>query len=246
MKILIDYLDKQLNTEEMISVQDQIQEDRIVTCEYQYLKLAIDAVRRDAILSKVFSIRHSFANNQSDTAIPGKSILRNMYHISMRVAAISLLLLVSAILYKYITVNNQSFYNSQFTPYELSTTRGLSEIDAISEAYSNHQWNEVVAMVHTIKVPSNKTIFLGAMAEMQLNHFPQAINQFEKILYGRSGDQRFLEESEYYSFLAYMMNHQENKAVNLLNKIKANTDHMYYPMVSQISSFDLKIIGLKS
>ncbi len=85
------------------------------------------------------------------------------------------------------------------------------------------------------------------MAEMQLNHFPQAVNLFENILNtnGKTGDSSFQEESEYYLSLAYLMNHEENKSILLLDKIKADTSHTYYPLASKLSSIDLKIIELK-
>ena len=84
------------------------------------------------------------------------------------------------------------------------------------------------------------------MAEMQLNHFPNAMNLFENILNSKSGDKTFLEESEYYLSLAYLMNHEGNKAVQMFNKIKANPSHTYYPIISKLSPIDLKIIELKN
>jgi hypothetical protein len=83
------------------------------------------------------------------------------------------------------------------------------------------------------------------MAEMQLNHFPEAVTLFENILNTKSSDNSFREEAEYYVSLAYLMNHEENKAIQMMNKIKTNPDHTYYPLVSRISPIDLKIIELK-
>ena len=52
------------------------------------------------------------------------AILRNMYKISLRVAAVIALFFCLASIYKYSSVNNQSFYNKQFSGYELSNSRG--------------------------------------------------------------------------------------------------------------------------
>jgi hypothetical protein len=84
------------------------------------------------------------------------------------------------------------------------------------------------------------------MAEMQLNHFQNAISLFENILNVKTGDTTYLEESDYYLSLAYLMNHQADKAIPIINKIKANPNHTYYPLVSKFSSIDLKIIELKN
>ena len=86
------------------------------------------------------------------------------------------------------------------------------------------------------------------MADMELKNFPQAVSLFENILYPKfeNADSSFREETEYYLSLAYLMNHQENKGIALLNKIKADTNHTYYPLASKLSSIDLKIIELKN
>ncbi len=52
------------------------------------------------------------------------AIVRSLYKISLRVAAVFILLLGAAIVYKYISVNNLSVYQEQFAGYELRNTRG--------------------------------------------------------------------------------------------------------------------------
>ena len=59
-------------------------------------------------------------------------------------------------------------------------------------------------------------------------------------------DDSFREDAEYYGALAYLANHNVKQALELINQIKANPDHKYYPMVQYISTVDLKIIELKS
>jgi hypothetical protein len=246
-EILIDYLDHQLSQEESDQVESMIQNDKLSAVELQYMKLAIDTVRLDVISNKVLAVRKSLANTYPVTEKPANTIVRNMYKMSLRVAAVFILLIGSAVLYKYISVSNLSVYEKQFTGYELNNTRGQESRDAEVEAYRNKNWNEVVAIYQTENNKSNKSVFLAAMAEMQLNHFPQAVNLFENILNtnGKTEDSSFLEESEYYLSLAYLMNHEENKSILLLDKIKADTSHTYYPLASKLSNIDLKIIELK-
>jgi hypothetical protein len=59
-------------------------------------------------------------------------------------------------------------------------------------------------------------------------------------------DHSFQDESEYYLSLAYMMNHEEAKSLQLINKIKADTSHTYYPLASKLAPIDLKIMELKN
>jgi hypothetical protein len=244
-EILIDYLDQQLNQEESARMESALQGDIDLNREMQYLNLAIDTVRLDAINQKVASIRQSQENVQIvEMAAP--AIVRNMYKISLRVAAVLVLFFCVASVYKYSSVSNQSFYNKQFSGYELSNSRGQEAHEAEVDAYQNNKWNEVISIYNAGANKSNQQSFLAAMAEMQLNHFQNAITLFENLLNSKSGDTTYLEESEYYLSLAYLMNHEGNKAIQMINKIKANPNHTYYPIVSKFSSIDLKIIELKN
>ena len=244
-EILIDYLDKQLNQEESARMESALQRDVDLNRELQYLHFAIDTVRLDAINRKVALIRHSQEKEQI-VVKPTPAIIRNMYKTSLRVAAVIVLFFCFASVYKYSSVSNQSFYNKQFSGYELSNSRGQEAQEAEVDAYQNNKWNEVISIYNAGASKSNQQSFLAAMAEMQLNHFQNAITLFENLLNTKSGDTAYLEESEYYLSLAYLMNHEGNKAIQMINKIKANPNHTYYPIVSKFSSIDLKIIELKN
>jgi hypothetical protein len=209
--------------------------------ENEYLNLAINTIRLNAINEKVSTVRGSLGNK------PEKAIVRSIYRASLRVAAILLLIVGSASVYKYISTSNRTVYDRQFLSYELTNTRGVQNRETETETYRSGNWKEVVTIYHTGNSKSNnKNIFLAAISEMQLKHFPEAVTLFEEILYSISDDHSFQEEAEYYLSLAYLMNHQDMKSIRLINKIKANTNHTYYPLAAKISGIDLKIISLKN
>jgi hypothetical protein len=242
---LIDYLDKLLDQEKSADLESTLQKDPAIAQEHQYLLLAVDTIRLDAINQKVLSVRHSFENTTVANK-PTPAVVRNFYTIGLRIAASIIVLLGISILYKYASVTSHSVYEKQFMAYELSNSRGQYTHNAEEESYQNKKWNEVISIYQSTINPSNKQTFLAAMADMQLNHFPQAVSLFENILNAKSGDNTYQEEAEYYSFLAYLMNHEEMKAIQMINKIKSNPNHTYYPFVSGISNIDLKVIELKN
>jgi hypothetical protein len=205
----------------------------------KYEELAIDTIRLNAINQKVSKVRSSLEMK------PEKAVVRTMYRTAMRIAAVLVLVLGSATIYKYAVTNDQSVYNKLFINYELTNTRGEQAHENETEAYKNGNWNEVVHIYHSENNRSTKNTFLAAMSEMHLNHFPQAISLFEGILNAKSNDQVFQEETEYYLSLSYLMNHQELKGLRLMNKIKSDTNHTYYPMANKLSGIDMKIIELK-
>ena len=243
-ELLIDYLDHQLNQQDTDQVEMMIKNDKSLADELQYLNMAIDTVRLNTINDKVLAVRRSLTNTSELTETPANNGIRSIYKMSMRVAAIFILLIGMAVLYKYLTVSNLSVYEKQFTSYDLSNMRGQETHDAEAGAYLNKNWSEVLTIFQKENNKSNKSVFLAAMAEMQLNDYSQAVTLFENIL-NNTGDSSFREETEYYLSLAYLANHEINKSIRLINKIKADTSHTYYPLVLKLSSIDLKIIELK-
>jgi TolA-binding protein len=243
-QLLIDYLDENLNEQKNSEVAHSIQHDTNAASEIEYLKLAIETVRLNAIKEKVSAVRNSISLTKTNQASTGHGIVRNMYKISLRIAAIFILLLASAVLYKYMSVTSQSVYKNQFIPYDLSNTRGVENRNPESEAYNNKNWNMVVELNNATPVKSNKSNFLAAMADMQLNHYSDAIELFQNILNNRS-ENSYQEEAEYYCALAYLMDQKVSTAIGMFNKIKSDPNHRYYPLASKISGIDLKIIDLK-
>ena len=154
-EILIDYLDKQLNQEESAQLESALQKDIDLNRELQYLKLAIDTVRLDVIGQKVASIRQLQAKEQN-TAVAAPAIVRNMYKISLRAAAVIVLFFSLASIYKYVSVSNESLYNKQFSGYELSNSRGLETREPEVEAYQNKKWNEVISIYNAEANKSNR------------------------------------------------------------------------------------------
>jgi tetratricopeptide (TPR) repeat protein len=246
-EILVDYLDGHLSPEVSAEVKNRVKQDKEFAGELEYFRLAVDTVRQDALRQQVSAIRNSFENNLIVSQRPSGAIIRSMYRTSLRVAAILILVAGISFMYKYLTVSSLSVFEKQFNGYELSTTRGQEKADQVAEAYRNKNWKEVILNYQSETVPSNKSRFLTGMAEMQQDHFPQAITIFENLLLVNhtNGTDSFQDETEYYLSLAYLKNHDVEKAVQLINKIKADPGHRYYPVISNISSIDLKIIELK-
>jgi hypothetical protein len=58
-EILVDYLDNHLSDTECKEVENILQNDKSLTVDFNFLKLAIDVVRMDAIESQVSKVRRS-------------------------------------------------------------------------------------------------------------------------------------------------------------------------------------------
>ena len=103
-----------------------------------------------------------------------------MYKISIRVAAVFILLFGVAILFKYISVNNLSVYQKQFAGYELRNSRGLESRNQNLKLIGIKTGMKYWQIIKTENNKSNKSTFLAAMADMELKHFPQAVTLIRK------------------------------------------------------------------
>ena len=172
-----------------------------------------------------------------------RSIVRNI----VRIAAAVILLIGTLVVYKFATVNADDFYTRHYTVYELPTTRSGAETPAIETAYRNADWNAVINVFNSIPAKGNRDHFLAGIAALELKQFPQAIERFTQILNNNSAnnDNLFQDESEYYLALAYIANNEIAKASALLDKIKADSNHLYREKAENISGTDFKILELK-
>lgn len=64
-EILTDYLDHQLNQEDSEQIEIMARNDKSLAGELQFMKLAIDTVRLNAINDKVLAIRSLLASTQA-------------------------------------------------------------------------------------------------------------------------------------------------------------------------------------
>ncbi len=130
-EILIDYLDHQLNQQDTDQIEIMIKNDKSLSYELQYLSMAIDTVRLNTINDKVLAVRRSLPNTSSLTETLANNGIQRIYKMSMRVAAILILLIGMAVLYKYLTISNLSVYEKQFTSYDLNNLRGQESQDLL-------------------------------------------------------------------------------------------------------------------
>jgi len=246
--LLIDHLDNNLFGEELLEVERLIRDDKEVAQEWNFLQIAVDAVQETGIYNQVASVRNQYKAQQENIVKPTGGVVRSMSKNVLRIAATVLILVGAAIAYKYIAVTPASMYNEYYTSFDLNTTRGVENTDAIEQAYRHKNWESVISLSNAVIVKTNKTLFLTGMANLELKKYDAAINSFENIIASnaKTGDNYFQDEAEYYLALGYLANNQAAKALPLLEKIKADKNHLYNEKVKNMSSLDLNILDQKA
>ena len=258
-----------VSPEASATMQRLIAEDEDNAREWLYLQLAVDSVQDAGLREQVATVRKQWESiatvtmeaqanvapdplaatqdqtTTSDQATGG--VVRNLYRNMMRVAACAVLVAGGARIFKYVRLSSSSLYSEYYTSYELNTSRGSTAQDAIEKAYTAKNWSEVLTLFSPGKDRSNKTDFLAGLADLELKKFDDAIAHFEQIIASNShsGGDYFEDEAEYYLAISWLAKDKVNEAMPILEKIKANKDHLYHDKVTKMSFTDLRLVQYK-
>ena len=253
--LLIQYLDRTLEEGEMREVEALINTDPEVRKQWQYLQLAVDAVEYAAIYDQVAAVKENFRTIQPAEVLIAANSNKKSKLIKLRtvfsVAAVGLLLITTTVAYKYFTTGATQAYQQAFIDYTLQTTRGAATITDIEQAYRNKDWNTVIATFNTIRTSSltdNKTLFLTGMAHLQLKQYAAASELFERVLANNTqqGDDLFQDEAQFYGAMSYLADNKLQRAVELLQQIRADNNHLYHEQASRIGNLDWQILKIKA
>ncbi|MBN9385273.1 MAG: hypothetical protein J0H74_31235 [Chitinophagaceae bacterium] len=243
---LIDHLDKSLQGEGSPEMEQMLVNDPEIAREWNYLLLAVDAIQEAGLEEQVATIKNDWKAQQAAAVKPTGGIVRRISRNMAKIAAILVLVAGGAAFYKYATISSGSLYDKYYSSYELNTSRGAAEEGAIEKAYHAKDWKAVLAGVNTAK-RDNKMDFLAGMADLELKKYNDAIEHFEQVIAvnAQSGSDYFQDEAQYYLAISWLAKDKVNEALPILEKIRANKDHLFHDKVAKMSFFDLRLVQYK-
>ena len=240
---LIDHLDESLQGNGSADMDRRISDDPESAQEWQYIRLAADAVQDAGLYEQVESAKSVWKAQQTAPVKSSGTVVRSMYKNVMRVAACALVVAGGAGVFKYSITSSGGLYNANYTSYVLNANRGSSAQDPIEEAYKSKHWAEVVSLSNSVQDKNNKVYFLTGMADLELKKYDEAVEKFEQVIAAnvQSGSDYFQDEAEFYLAMSCLARNDVNEAIPLLEKIKANKGHLFHDRAVKISSTDLRI-----
>ncbi|MEP6726687.1 MAG: tetratricopeptide repeat protein [Bacteroidota bacterium] len=249
-EILIDYLDNRLEGEERLEAERLIREDAAASQELESFRFSIELIREAAVAEQVMEVRKSFHSAAKVVSLHKKengAIVRSFSKNALRVAAMILLLVGTAGVYKYSITNTSSVYKQNFTSFDLETSRGSNNDGELEKAYRDKNWTSVESIFSAQKDKTIKSWFLAGMAHMELKNYTAAIISFNEVMSLNKGNAEayYQDEAEYYLAMSYMAAKQPKEAVSILKKIRNDKDHLFYKKASSIPALDLKMLELK-
>jgi len=226
-----------------------LKEDLAAAGELEHLLFSVELIREAAVMEQVMAVRTQQQAQARVISIQKKesgAVIHSFSRTFLRVAAVLLLFAGAGTVYKYSTTNASSVYDQGFSSFELSTSRGNSNVGELEKAYRNKNWSEVENIASLEKEKDNKTMFLAGMAAMELKNYDKAVHFFNELMANQnSANPSFQDEAEYYLAMADLGANKPAAGVAILRKIRADKEHLFYKKASAISALDLKLLELK-
>jgi tetratricopeptide (TPR) repeat protein len=265
---LIDHLDNTRLNRGADNMENQPDADPETIREWSQLRLAVEGIRQAGLYEQIESVKTEWLAQQAVKTMPAihmsampapagpkpaeskpaGAIIRSITRTAIRVAACLFILGSGAAIYKYTMTNSAGIFSQYCSTYDLNTSRGANApADEMDEAYKNKNWTAVTELFKKKSPKTNKTYFLAGMADLESKKYDDAIGMFQQVMAAnsQSGSDYFEDEAEFYLAMSWLARNDVKEAMPLLDKIRADKNHLYHDVVVKMSTLDLRIAGYK-
>ena len=244
---IIQYLDGDLTGEELEQFEASLSNDPQVREELENLTLAKKAVQSYGLKNQVASVHRDMMNELNKG---GERTLESRIYpfvrASLKIAASLLIISVSIGLYQYVTITPSKLYQDNYSPYQVSVSRGEVAVSNLEKAYLNKDFNQAISIFEKMAQPGAKDYFLSSQAYMATHQPGKAIAGFNKLLIINSPENNLHDDAEYYLASSYLENNEPKKAEPILEKIYGDKDHLYHDRVSYWELIKLRLLVFKA
>ena len=249
-QILIDYLDNILDGEDRQQAEKLIGDDAAAAKELADLQFSVELVREVGVLEQVQEVRNSFAAGAKLVPMQKKengAVVRSFSRNVFRVAAMVVVILGAASVYKYSNTTTASIFNENYASYELTSSRGTNNDGDLETAYRNKNWTGAETAFSQLTAKTAKSWFLAGMASMELKKYDQATAYFKEVIKinSNSSEPVYQDEAEYYQAMSWLAAQHPAEGLAILKKIRSDKDHLFYKKANAINALDLKVLDIK-
>lgn len=226
---LMRYLDGEMERAEKELFESQLQTDRALKQRLESLQVAIASVQQYGTAEKVKSVHSEMMQELSSVHKEGKVVpMRRFVKYSLAIAASVIIILVGVNIFTSSQPSSEKLYNEAFVDYDVSGVRGTESQTDIVKLYQDHNYNAVIEKSTSQNLTSKDSLLIG-LSFLQQNKLTDAINWFKAI----SVQSAAKDDAEFYLALAYLKNKNYNEALNLMEQIHSNANHVYHNQFSE-------------
>lgn len=244
--LLIRYMDQELSSEELTSMEENLATDKNLQEELENLKNTRLSLRGLGLREQVTRVHGEMMREMKEGSNPvGR--LRTMARISMRIAAGIIVLIIAGASYQYFVITPERLFNENFSTYTLGSSRAADELSPLEKAFRQRDFKTTIALFNSISNRTPKDYFLAGNAYLEIEDLSNAIIHFNNCIATNQAFQTttYLEDAEYYLAVSYLKNKEINKALPLFEKIHAQSLHLYHDKVSNWFITKVKVAGWK-
>ncbi len=143
---------------------------------------------------------------------------------------------LSCVLYLYINANPKKLFSENYRRYERLILRGASMNSSLEVAYNEGDMDSVIKNFKSMDSATPEEYLLAGIAYLEKNEPEKAIETFKSLIKSNQEEKTdfFEDAAEYYLAMGYLDNLQPEKAMPLLEKIKADPENRYYSDVDDL------------
>ncbi|WP_316830479.1 hypothetical protein [Pedobacter aquatilis] len=243
--VLIQYLDGSLDEAARLSFERELATDGGLRAELANMETARQAIRHYGLKAELADIHREVMESTAAPAVPLKLHRPGRFGRLYKIAAGICVVILLALLYKINRVSGDKLYQEQFVAYSIDTDRGAANTDAIAAAYMQGDYEKVRSLYAGLNTASQSDRFLAGQAYLALKQPAKAAELFKVIAGDGSDANAFHDDAEYYLALSYIADEQFAMALPIMDKIYADSNHLYHEKVSLSTLNDLKLLKLK-
>jgi tetratricopeptide (TPR) repeat protein len=247
-EILIQYLDGELEGDELKALKENLTSDPSLRQELENLQLAQMAIRSYGMKIRVGAIHNEMMQKLKENKDPKAKLVKMIIQNGLRIAAVLIVLVGISALYQYLTTSPEKLFSENYHPYSIHTMRGSSENSVLSEKYKKGNMDSVILEFNSMSSHQPEEFILAGIAYLENNQPARAIETFKTLIQKNTDSKTdyFEDDAEYYLAMSYLNNQEPEKALALFEKIKAEPKNPYNSRLTKWFLLKLKSLHTKS
>ena len=226
------YLDGEMSGHELTWFEKELDSNEWLQSELNLRKKVNMAILKDKFMQYRDELEEAYAVTQGgENVIPRKR--KRVYWGGSLVATI----LIAAVLYFSLSesnVSHEKLFNQYYKPFESNMTfrsadNNLnSSLSKAMQLYENKNFADALVLFEEILQSDPDRVGLNlysGISRMELHEYEKAGTSFDKVINDQFN--LYIEQAEWYLSLCYIITNQNDKAVQLLDKIVDNKSYNY-------------------
>ncbi len=234
-----DYIDNDLNKDDLKSFLDEVKENKSLAAELN-LRMEINNVIHDKGFNELKDIleKQKITGRQNNSSISIRREVMKTWH--MAAASFALVIVAGGLWY---ILSNKPYTTEKLVGKYYKPAQPIGQVrgqatgnETLAKAFSLYKQNDYNNALNYFASLSNQITskFYSGICFIELKKYDDAIDSFKAVV--NDNDNLYVEQADWYLGLIYLMNNQKKDAIEQFNKI-SNSDSYYADQAKEIVKY---------